>query len=97
MNKSVVFRENTEELVCFSFVINSHAHMTSFYSNIIVANSYNLSLCTELSFKIIVVMNARFTELYRTQTTRDGTVAFTTQFALLSHTYLDFYIVGFKT
>lgn len=33
----------------------------------------------------------------RTQPTWDGTVAFTTQFALLSHIYLDFYIVGFKT
>lgn len=97
MNKSVVFRKNTEELFCFSFVINSHAHMTGFYCNIIVANSYNLSLCTELSFKIIVVMNARIAEQYRTQPTRDGTVAFTTQFVLLSQIYLDFYIGSFKT
>lgn len=97
MNKSVVFRNNIDELVRFSFVINSHAHMTSPYCNIIVANSFNLSLCPELSFKIIVVMNARFAEQYRIPPTRDGTVAFTTQFALLSHIYLDFYIVSFKT
>lgn len=68
MNKSVKFRKNTEELVCFIFVINSHAHMTSFYCNIIVAHSYNLSLCTDLSFKIIVVMNARLAEQYPNST-----------------------------
>lgn len=68
MNKSVVFRKNTEKLVCLIFVINSHAHMASFYSNISVAHGDNLSLCTELSFKIIVVMNARIAEQYQNST-----------------------------